>query len=69
MAQERIERDVHEIRVAEIALPVGERKLEGLCDRVEVRIRAVPLLALTPAASAMESASSRNGPWHHAPQV
>ena len=45
VAQERIERDVHEIRVAEIAFPVGERELEGLRNRMEVRIRAVPLLA------------------------
>ena len=40
-AGERIERDVYEVRVAEIGFPVGEGELQGLRHRMEVGVRAL----------------------------
>ena len=42
LADEGADGNVHEVRVAEVALPIGERELEDLRDRVQVVVRATP---------------------------
>ena len=42
LADEGADGDVHEVRIAEVALPIGERELEDLRDRMQVAVGAVP---------------------------